>query len=140
MEKKKIAALLAILILAAAVLGACSLFGGGDEEEDPNALPETKKRFYASIGESFISHINDSKRMVRLNVALLLSKDSTELITQNQAGIRSIVVKMLREKSEADFLAPDIITSMETELTEKVRELLALEEFIGVVVDDFVVQ
>lgn len=138
MQRRKIALLLCIVTIAMMALSACSLFGGGSEDE--GGLPELKKRYYYVPGDYFVTNVKDSKMLSKTSIALLCSKDKSDVLGQNQDGIRNAIVKILREKTEADLFADNAIDNLETEMTSSLKTLLDMEEFIQVEISDFIVQ
>lgn len=140
MNIKKISLFLGIIITVMCVFSACALFGGGDPVR-ADGLPALDKRIYWSPGGEFVTNVKDNPKMlVRTVVSLMFSKDESADLETNSAAIRNIILQILMEKTEEELLADDVITVLETEMTERLSDFLGMDEFLKVYISDFVMQ
>lgn len=140
MKIKKISLLLGIIIIATCIFSACALFGG-DDPVRADGLPALDKRIYWSPGGEFVTNVKDNPKMLaRTVVSLMFSKDESEDLETNSAAIRNIILQILMEKTEEELLADDVITVLQTEMTERLSEFLGMDEFLRVYISDFVMQ
>lgn len=140
MNIKKMSLFLCIIISIACVFSACSLFGG-DEPQRNDGLPALDKRIYWSPGGEFVTNAKDNpKILVRTALSLMFSKDQSADLETNSAAIRNIILQILMEKTEEQLQADNVITTLETEMQEKLTDFLGMDEFLKVYISDFVMQ
>lgn len=134
MKKKYLA--LVIIVVAAMFLASCSLFGGKEGDEGP----DLKKMTYYVPGDYFVTNVKDSDMLCKVSVGLAMTKDQTAFMETNQVLIRDTIVKILRDKTSEQLLAVDAVDVLSQEMSDKLKEVLKIEELYSVYISDFVVQ
>jgi flagellar basal body-associated protein FliL len=129
-----------IIIIIAAVL----LVGGGVAYFmflKPAPEPETS---YYSPGESFVTNIKDSTRLLKATVSLeILSTETEEVaeeLAENNDVIRDIIVFTLRGKTEDELRSMGIEEDLRKELQKNISEKMEIDYLQKVYFNDFVIQ
>ncbi|MGI6152218.1 MAG: flagellar basal body-associated FliL family protein [Christensenellaceae bacterium] len=135
--KKKLMLLVTVAILATMVMTACSLFGGGDDSGEITL----DDLYYYSPGEYFVTNVKDSNVLCKTSVSIAMSgKEQTEFLETNNAVIRDTLVQILRDNTEEELRADDIIDILAERMTTELRTALGTEDVYYVYINDFVVQ
>lgn len=105
--------------------------------------PEPETMFY-SPGESFVTNIKDSVRLLKTAVVLeLITADTekvTEYLTENNHVIRDIILSTLRNKNEEELRAQDIQDELREEIKASISDKMGIDYLQKVYFNDFVIQ
>lgn len=105
--------------------------------------PEPEVAFYPP-GESFVTNIRDSQRLLKVTVVLeVLSTDTEELLLHlkdNNHIIRDVIVFTLREKTEDELRAMGVEDELREEIKSNLVDQMGMEELQKVYFNDFVIQ
>jgi len=105
--------------------------------------PEPEVSFY-SPGESFVTNIKDSVRLLKTSVVLEVSttetEEVTEYLTKNNHIIRDIVLFTLRSKTEDELRSMGVEEGLREELRKNISRQLGIDYVQKVYFNDFVIQ
>ncbi len=105
--------------------------------------PEPETMFYPP-GESFVTNIKDSVRLLKTAVVLELTTADTEKITEylteNNHVIRDIILSTLRNKNEEELRAQNIQDELREEIKASISEKMGIDYLQKVYFNDFVIQ
>jgi flagellar FliL protein len=105
--------------------------------------PEPELSYY-SPGESFVTNIKDSVRLLKTSVVLEISSTDTEevleYLKENNHVIRDIVLFTLREKTEEELRSMGIDEGLRKELQENISKKMGIDYLQRVYFNDFVIQ
>jgi flagellar FliL protein len=105
--------------------------------------PEPELSYY-SPGESFVTNIEDSVRLLKTSIVLEISTTDTEKVTEylteNNHVIRDIIVFTLREKTEDELRSMGIQDELREELRKNISEKMDIDYLQKVYFNDFVIQ
>lgn len=137
---KKVMAIVLVL-----VIGVAGYFIYDAKFSNKNASQPSELRiedvYYYSTGDYFVTNIKDSKSLSKVSVSLALTgKDQTEMLTTNNALIRSVIVDVMRNHTEEELRAVDATAMLSGEMLVKLKEALKLKDIVNVCISDFVVQ
>ncbi len=108
------------------------------EEQQKTTLEET---YYYIPGDYFVTNIEGSQSLTKTSIALALTgEDQTAFLEKNVAVIRNCVIQVLRNHTEEELREPTSVDTLGTEMTESVKQALALEDLQNVYISDFVIQ
>ena len=139
MKKKAIIIILAVAIAVAGYFVYTMKFK--NQEETQAAGTAIEDIYYYSPGDYFVTNIKDSKSLSKISVSLALTgKDQTELLTTNNALVRSVVVNVMRKHTEDELRAVDATTMLAGEMTADLNKALQMEDIVDVCISDFVIQ
>jgi flagellar basal body-associated protein FliL len=128
-----------IIIIAAALVVA----GGVAYFVFLKPAPEPEVSFY-SPGETFVTNIKDSVRLLKTSVVLEISTTETEKVTEylteNNQVIRDIIVFTLREKTEDELRSMGVEEGLREELKKSISEKMNIDYIQKVYFNDFVIQ
>jgi flagellar basal body-associated protein FliL len=139
MNKKVLAVVLVVVVAVAGYFIYDLKFKdqGGEGQQSVNI----EDIYYYSTGDYFVTNIKDSKSLSKVSVSLALTgKDQTELLTTNNALIRSIIVDVMRSHTEDELRAVDATTVLSAEMLAKLKAALNTEDIVNVYISDFVIQ
>jgi flagellar basal body-associated protein FliL len=128
-----------IIIIAAALV----VVGGVAYFIFLKPAPEPEVSFY-SPGETFVTNIKDSVRLLKASVVLEISTTETEKVTEyltlNNQVIRDIIVFTLREKTEDELRSMGVEEGLREELKKNISEKMNIDYIQKVYFNDFVIQ
>jgi flagellar basal body-associated protein FliL len=128
-----------IIIIVAAVL----VVGGAVYFLFLQPPPEPGTSFY-STGESFVTNIKDSLRLLKTSVVLEISTTETEdvktYLTENNHVLRDIIVFTLREKTEDELRSMDVQDGLREEIKANISDKMGIDYLQKVYFNDFVIQ
>jgi len=105
--------------------------------------PEPELSYY-SPGESFVTNIKDSVRLLKTSVVLEISTTDTEevqeYLKENNHVIRDIIVFTLRGKTEDELRSMGIDEGLREELRENISKKMGIDYLQKVYFNDFVIQ
>ena len=105
--------------------------------------PEPETSFY-STGESFVTNIKDSLRLLKTSVVLEISTTETEdvktYLTENNHVLRDIIVFTLREKTEDELRSMDVQDGLREEIKANISDKMGIDYLQKVYFNDFVIQ
>lgn len=131
--KKTIIIIIAVLLVAAGAVYFLFL----------TPAPEPETSFY-SPGESFVTNIKDSLRLLKTSVVLEVSttdiEEVTEYLKQNNHVLRDIIVFTLREKSEDELRSMEVQDGLREEIRKNISEKMGIDYLQKVYFNDFVIQ
>ena len=131
--KKIIIIIIAVLLVAAGTVYFLFL----------KPAPEPETSFY-SPGESFVTNIKDSLRLLKTSVVLEVSttelEEVTEYLKQNNHVLRDIIVFTLREKSEDELRSMEVQDGLREEIRKNISEKMGIDYLQKVYFNDFVIQ
>lgn len=135
---KKMAMIIIIVILAILVIAAAVYF------LVIAAPPKKAEVSCYSPGDSFITNIKDSTRLIKTTIEIEISSTSTEkadefLKGQNQK-IRDLIIFTIRSKTESDLRSDDVKTSLCKELADNLNKGLGIDYITNIYFSDYVIQ
>jgi len=105
--------------------------------------PEPELSYY-SPGESFVTNIKDSVRLLKTSVVLEVSTTDTEevqeYLRENNHVIRDIIVFTLRGKTEEELRSMGIDEGLREELRKNISKKMGIDYLQKVYFNDFVIQ
>ncbi len=105
--------------------------------------PQPEISFY-STGESFVTNIKDSLRLLKTSVVLEISTTETEdiktYLTENNHVLRDIIVFTLREKTEDELRSMDVQDGLREEIRTNISDKMGIDYLQKVYFNDFVIQ
>ena len=133
-------ALVLLAVLVCVSLAACGGGGGHGEEsavetEDPNATP--KPSMVLDLKEAFRSNLKGSQYVYCQISIEAVSEETLAIMTGSMAQIRDIINGILRSKTLEDMQADGSQEALKTEISDKIKEALQIEELKGVYFTQF---
>jgi len=105
--------------------------------------PEPELSYY-SPGESFVTNIKDSVRLLKTSVVLEISTTDTEKVQEylkeHNHVIRDIIVFTLRGKTEEELRSMGIDEGLREELRKNISKKMGIDYLQKVYFNDFVIQ
>ena len=130
MKDRKIPVLILSLLLCAGLLSGC---GGKEEAVDV-------KTWRYDAGE-FVTNIKDSGKMLRSAITIdLISESLLTTLEEKDYVAKDIILRRLRQLTEADVSSPDIEASLSKSLVQELNTAMNTEGFFKVYIVDFVYQ
>ncbi|NLG52799.1 MAG: flagellar basal body-associated FliL family protein [Clostridiales bacterium] len=110
----------------------------GTEE---NVKPEIKDSVSFSPGTSIITNIKDSNKYLRIMTTFEVASIKTkEFFQKNEYKIKDAVICVLRNKSEAELMAPDAQELLKTSIKDAIAAIIDTKGLIEVYIDEYVIQ
>lgn len=108
------------------------------------APPKKAETSYYSPGDSFVTNIKDSTRLVKVTIEIeILSTDKetadTFLKDDNQK-IRDTIIFTMRNKTESELRAQNVKDSLCSELVTNLNKALGIDYITGIYFNDYVIQ
>ena len=130
-NKKSVVPVLLAVILCAGLLTAC---GGGEKEE------VEEKTFAHDAGE-FVTNVKDSKKMLSASITMeFTSEKLVEQLVEKEYVVRDVIVRRMRELTEADLEGATVEDTLSQSLTEALNEALDTKGISKVYIVRFVYQ
>ena len=141
MKKKLIIIILAVAIAVAGYFVYTMKFKNQDPESALTAETSIEDIYYYVPGDYFVTNIKDSKSLSKISVSLALTgKDQTELLTTNNALIRSCIVDVMRSHTDEELRAVDATAMLSEEMAASLNKALQMEDILNVYISDYVIQ
>mgnify|MGYP000938189079 CR=1 FL=1 len=110
----------------------------GTEE---NVKPEIKDSVSFSPSTSIITNIKDSNKYLRIMTTFEVASIKTkEFFQKNEYKIKDAVICVLRNKSEAELMAPDAQELLKTSIKDAIAAIIDTKGLIEVYIDEYVIQ
>ncbi len=146
MKNKKVAVVIIVVLVAIVGYFVYSQFLAPKPEDEAKAAEaETslEELFYYNTGDAYVTNVKDSKALSKISVSLALKGEGetmTEVLTTNNALIRSVIVDVMRDHTEDELRAVDATEKLSAEMLEKLKEALKMEDIVNVCISDYVIQ
>lgn len=133
-SKKKL--LIIIVLLVAAGAAAAIYF----------LMPRSEKPIvygYYSPGEYFVTNVNNSNRLLKVSVVLVLNSDDAGLqsdLTAKNSQIRDTLIFIFRDLGEEDIKSAGSQDNLRENIVESLNNRLEIDNIVGVLFNDFVMQ
>ena len=106
----------------------------------PKSDPPIKYTNY-SPGEFFVTNVDNSNRLLKTAVVLVLDTDKhQEMLEEKNALIRDTIIFLLRDLDENMIKAKDTMDILRTQLIETLNATLEITSIVEVHFNDFVMQ
>jgi flagellar basal body-associated protein FliL len=125
-----------ILIIVIGVIAVSTLLLSCGKKEGE---PEVTLYNYA-IKDAFIANVNNSEKLVKVSIVLVVNKDITADLEENIYIIRDTILIMLRSLTDEDISSPDIMEKLRSEIPAALNEALEIDNVVSVYFTDFVMQ
>lgn len=103
--------------------------------------PEIKDSVSFSPGTSIITNIKDSNKYLRIMTTFEVASIKTkEFFQKNEYKIKDAVICVLRNKSEAELMAPDAQELLKTSIKDAIAAIIDTKGLIEVYIDEYVIQ
>lgn len=136
-----------VIVIIVILLAVCGYFGynyfskSDAQAAAASAAPKLDELKTWSTGDPFTTNVKDSKALCRLSASIAYSgADQTEFMTTNNALIRSCILKVVRNHTEKDLLAPDAPQTLSKEMIGVLNQTLKTDVVADVYISDYVVQ
>ena len=96
-----------------------------------------------SPGDVFVTNVNESDRLFRTGVVLVLDTEDSKILDQmekNKPLIRDTIIFILRKYSETDLKDASSHDKIRTEIMTAINKRLEFEHVVEVLFNDFVMQ
>jgi len=108
------------------------------------APPKPAEKSYYSPGDSFVTNIKDSLRLVKATIMIeVLTNDAEktkETLTAENQKIRDIIIFTIRGKTENELRADDVKETLCAELISNLKKGLEVDYITGIYFTDYVIQ
>jgi flagellar basal body-associated protein FliL len=108
------------------------------------APPKKAETSCYSPGDSFITNIKDSTRLIKTTVEIEISSTETEkadaFLTEQNQKIRDIIIFTIRSKTESDLRSDDVKTSLCKELIDNLNKGLGIDYITNIYFSEYVIQ
>lgn len=139
MKKKAIIIILAVAIAVAGYFVYDLKFK--DKGEAAQAGISIEDIYYYTPGDYFVTNVKDSKSLTKISASLALTgKDQTELLTKNNALIRSCIVDVMRSHTDEELRAVEATAMLSEEMAASLSKALQMEDIVNVYISDYVIQ
>lgn len=133
MNKKLIIIIAAVLVVAAVAAVLFLFVFNGDKE-----LPYVRTEH--SPGEYFIANVNESNRLLKVTIMLVLNTDTlTEMLEERNTEIRDTILTVLRAQKEATLREVDL-SDVKQEIVQAVNARLGIDNVVDVLFSDYALQ
>ena len=132
---KKMMPIVIVIVVVAAIGAGVVLFVLNNSAEKPEARVEY------SPGEFFTVNVKDAPtgRILRAGIVLIVNKDGLEdMLTEANNRIRDTIIFILRDLNEDDINAPGTQELLRDRIIMALNERLAIDNFVEVLFNDFV--
>ena len=99
--------------------------------------PEVRAEY--SPGEFFTTNVNESTRLLKAGIVLVVNSDKLEeQLSNDNARIRDTIIFILRSLTEEEIRAQGTQDALRDRIIEALNERLAIDNFVEVLFNDFV--
>ena len=107
-------------------------------EEDTKVYEEV---YIYSPAKSIVSNVKDSKKYIRFNYAIEVGDlIEFENIKKSELMITDIVITIIRDKCEAEYVMDNIQETIKNDIKAQVTEKLELLSVLNIYITEFVIQ
>lgn len=144
MSKKKLLVIAAIFLILL-ILAAGAFFYLRAQAASPKALEKKKVEkpfsYLYSLGEPFVTNVQNSVCLVKVSVVLDINKEKQEqFLSDQKAIIRDLIILTVREHTEKEMRKPDIQQRLSDEICKRLNEKYEVEFFTRAYFTDMVIQ
>ena len=141
MNKKVVIVIVVFILAIGGYFGYNYLFKKPDAAASAPQAPKLEELVTFSAGDAFVTNIKDSKALCKISVSLAYSgEEKTEFLTSKKALIRSCILEVVRNHTEADLRAPEAPQNLAKEMVDVLKEKLEMDNIANVYISDYVVQ
>lgn len=140
--KKNILVIIIVILLVIIIsFGVTFIYMQSNYSQKDESLKVDKNIIMYSFGDSFVSNVKDSNKILKVTVRLELSNSKVEeVINARSPEIRNEINLLLRGKTEEDLKGSEGQSNLQKEILSVVRKLLNTDKVLNVYFDEFIIQ
>ena len=102
--------------------------------------PPIKYTFY-SPGEYFVTNVNNSNRLFKISVVLVLdTEELQDQLTEQNSRIRDRIISILRGMDEITLKSLDTEDLLKKQIKDAINQALETEHIVEILFNDYVIQ
>lgn len=144
MKNKKVVIIIVIIVLAVVgYFGYNILFKTPNAQAAPSetSAPKLESLLSYSTGDAYVTNVKESKALCKLSVSFAYSGgDKAEFLKNNNALIRSSILEVVRNHTEAELRSPDAPQTLAKEMVTVLNKNLEVDTIVNAYISDYVVQ